>query len=84
MLFSLKVKGYKALMNVFKILDKIIPIPKPTLFTGAGSPIDAAKVISVIMTNHKPINKLAGWFKVPVTLGCLFLPFLPRQALVPR
>ncbi|MCF6252730.1 MAG: iron-containing alcohol dehydrogenase [Methylococcaceae bacterium] len=132
-------------MSVFKILVKIIPIPKPTLFTGAGSslelcsaiaqmgtriilivtdsmlvkiglldeikkslsqhgveyviydgvepdptydqveaglsllkennceailavgggsPLDAAKVISISATNHKPINKLAGWFKV--------------------
>ncbi len=145
MLFSFKVIGYKALMGAFKIAGKIIPIPKPTLFTGAGSslelcaaisqigtkkvllvtdamlvkiglldkikttleqhgveyiiydgikpdptydqidaglsllkqnncdailavgggsPIDAAKVISILATNHKSIQKMAGWFKV--------------------
>ena len=159
MLFSLKVKGYKALMSAFKILGKIIPIPKPTLFTGAGSslelcaaiaqmgtrkvlivtdamlvkiglldnikktldqkgveyviydgikpdptydqveegysllqqndcaailavgggsPIDAAKVISAIATNNKPINKLAGWFKV--RKSCLPLYVIPTTA----
>lgn len=46
MLFSLKVKGYKALMSVFKILGKIIPIPKPTLFTGAGSSLELCAAIA--------------------------------------
>ena len=46
MLFSLKVKGYKALMMVFKLLGKIIPIPKPTLFTGAGSSLELCTAIA--------------------------------------
>jgi alcohol dehydrogenase class IV len=145
MLFSLQVKGYQGLMGALKIAAKVIPMPKPTLFTGVdsslelcdavahvgtkkllivtdamlvklgildkiqkrltenkiefviydgvlpdptydqvekgltvyqknncdailavggGSPIDAAKVIAARATNHRPIKKLAGMFKV--------------------
>jgi len=46
MLFSLKVKGYKALMSALKILGKIIPIPKPTLFTGPGSSLELCAAIA--------------------------------------
>ncbi len=50
MLFSLKVKGYKALMYVFKILGKVIPTPKPTLFTGSGSSLELCSAIAQMGT----------------------------------
>ena len=34
------------------------------LAVGGGSPIDAAKVIAALATNHKPVFKMAGLFKV--------------------
>ena len=42
------------------------------LAVGGGSPMDAAKVISAAATNHKPIRKLAGLFKVRKTPLPLF------------
>lgn len=33
-------------MSVFKILGEIIPIPKPTLFTGAGSSLELCAAIA--------------------------------------
>ncbi|MCK5354249.1 MAG: iron-containing alcohol dehydrogenase, partial [Methyloprofundus sp.] len=33
-------------MSVFKILGKIIPIPKPTLFTGTGSSLELCAAIA--------------------------------------
>ena len=50
MLFSLKVKAYQALMLLFKLLGKIIPIPKPTLFTGAGSSLELCAAIAQMGT----------------------------------
>jgi len=35
--FSLRVKGYKGLMNAYFLLTKIVTLPKPSLFTGPGS-----------------------------------------------
>ena len=35
MLFSLQVKGYQGLMGAMKFAAKVVPMPKPTLFTGA-------------------------------------------------
>ncbi len=40
MLFSLQVKGYKGIIAGFKVLSKVLPIPKPTLFTGPGSSLE--------------------------------------------
>ena len=48
------------------------------LAVGGGSPIDAAKVVSALATNDKPIDKLAGMFKV--RKACLPLYVIPTTA----
>ncbi|PID42147.1 MAG: alcohol dehydrogenase [Proteobacteria bacterium] len=42
------------------------------LAVGGGSPIDCAKVIAARVTNHRPVAKLAGLFKVWTTPAPLF------------
>ena len=48
------------------------------LAVGGGSPIDAAKVIAARATNDKPIEKLAGLFKI--RQECLPLYVIPTTA----
>jgi len=42
------------------------------LAVGGGSPMDAAKVIAALATNHKPASKLEGWLKIRKTPVPLF------------
>lgn len=46
MLFPVKVQYYKGLAKALKIAAAIIPMPKPTLFTGSGSSLDLCSAIS--------------------------------------
>jgi alcohol dehydrogenase class IV len=46
MLFPLQVQYYKGLAKALKIAAAIIPMPKPTLFTGAGSSLELCSAIS--------------------------------------
>jgi len=48
MLFSIKVKFYRLIMNALKLATKILPMPKPTLFTGCGSSIDLCEAIALM------------------------------------
>jgi len=44
-LFSLKVQYYKGLAKALKVAAAVIPMPKPTLFTGSGSSIELCQAI---------------------------------------
>jgi hypothetical protein len=46
MLFPVKVQYYKGLAKALKVAAAIIPMPKPTLFTGAGSSLELCSAIS--------------------------------------
>lgn len=46
MLFPLQVKGYKSIMNVLKGMAMVVPLPKPTLFTGPGSSLELCEAIA--------------------------------------
>ena len=46
MLFPIKVQYYKGLAKALKIAAAVIPMPKPTLFTGAGSSLELCSAIS--------------------------------------
>lgn len=46
----LQLFGYKSYMKALKIAAKIVPMPKPTLFTGADSSIELCEAISLIGT----------------------------------
>jgi len=46
MIFPLQVIAYKGYMNVLKMAAKIIPMPKPTLFTGSGSSLELCEAIA--------------------------------------
>ncbi|UZE96610.1 iron-containing alcohol dehydrogenase [Alkalimarinus alittae] len=50
MLFSLQVKGYQGLMGAMKFAAKVVPMPKPTLFTGVDSSLDLCDAISQMGT----------------------------------
>lgn len=50
MLFSLQVKGYKSLMNVLKGMAMLVPLPKPTLFSGPGSSLELCEAIAQMGT----------------------------------
>jgi len=45
MLFPLKVQYYKGLAKALKVAAAILPMPKPTLFTGADSSLELCKAI---------------------------------------
>ena len=73
MLFSLQVKGYKGIIAGFKVLSKVLPIPKPTLFTGPGSSLELCAsmahmgtkkvlIFMMVFCQTRPMSKL--------TLGC--------------
>lgn len=51
MIFSLQVIAYKGYMNVLKTAAKIIPMPKPTLFTGSGSSLKLCEAIAQMGTS---------------------------------
>ena len=46
MLFPIKVQYYKGLAKALKIAAAVIPMPKPTLFTGAESSLELCSAIS--------------------------------------
>lgn len=46
MLFPLKVQYYKGLAKALKVAAAVIPMPKPTLFTGADSSLELCNAIS--------------------------------------
>lgn len=48
MLFPLQVSAYKGIMRTLKVATKIIPMPKPTLFSGPGSSLDLCDAIAQI------------------------------------
>lgn len=50
MLFSLQVKGYQGLMSALKVAAKVIPMPKPTLFTGVDSSLELCDAIGQMGT----------------------------------
>lgn len=48
MLFTIKVKLYRAIVNSLKLATKLIPMPKPILFNGPGSSLQLCEAISLI------------------------------------
>jgi alcohol dehydrogenase len=50
MLFSLQIKGYQGLMRAMKFAAKILPMPKPILFTGVDSSLELCDAIGQMGT----------------------------------
>ncbi len=48
MLFPIQVQAYKGIVKGFKLASKIIPLPKPTLFTGPGSSLELCDAIAQV------------------------------------
>jgi len=48
MLFAIKVKLYRAIVNSLKLASKVLPMPKPILFNGPGSSLQLCEAISLI------------------------------------
>jgi alcohol dehydrogenase len=67
MLFPIKVQYYKGLTKALKVAAAVIPMPKPTLFTGADSSLELCDAIS-----HLNIKRvLVVTDKVLLELGVL-------------
>jgi alcohol dehydrogenase class IV len=67
MLFPVKVKYYQGLTKVLKVAAALIPMPKPTLFTGSGSSLELCDAISHL--GHKKLLLVSD--KVLVEIGLL-------------
>ena len=50
--FSAKTTAYKTKMKVLKATAKILPFPKPTLFSGPGSSLELCEAIAQMGTNR--------------------------------
>lgn len=50
MLFPLQIKGYKGLMGAMRLAAKVIPMPKPVLFTGVDSSLELCDAIAQMGT----------------------------------
>ena len=50
MLFPLQIKGYQGLMGAMKFAAKVVPMPKPTLFTGVDSSLELCDAIGQMGT----------------------------------
>ena len=50
MLFSLQVKGYKGIMGAMRLAAKVLPMPKPVLFTGSDSSLELCDAIAQMGT----------------------------------
>ena len=67
MLFPVKVQYYKGLTKALKVAAAVIPMPKPTLFSGADSSLELCEAI-----HHLGIKKLLlVTDKVLVEIGLL-------------
>ena len=51
MLFSLKVPYYKGMAKAMKVAAAVVPMPKPTLFSGEGSSLELCQAISQLGYN---------------------------------
>ena len=51
MFFPLKVQYYKGLAKALKVAAAVVPMPKPTLFTGADSSLELCKAIGQLGIN---------------------------------
>lgn len=74
-LFPLQVSAYKGYMKVLKLAAKIIPMPKPTLFTGAGSSLDLCEAMAqmgmkkVLIVSDSVLIKLGLLDAIQTTLS---------------
>jgi len=64
MLFPLQIKGYKGLMSTLKMAAKIVPMPKPVLFTGPGSSLELCEAIAQMETQRVMIVTDAMLMKI--------------------
>ncbi|MCP4413658.1 MAG: iron-containing alcohol dehydrogenase, partial [Gammaproteobacteria bacterium] len=48
MLFAIKIKLYRAIVSSLKLATKLIPMPKPVLFTGSGASQQLCEAISLV------------------------------------
>ncbi|WP_299789426.1 iron-containing alcohol dehydrogenase [uncultured Shewanella sp.] len=52
MVFRLQVAGYKRYMKLLKLAARVIPMPKPTLFTGSGSSLELCEAMALMGTQR--------------------------------
>ncbi len=89
MLFSLKVKGYKAYMGALKVAAKVIPMPKPTLFTGEDSSLELCESIAqmgtkkLLIVTDQMLVKLGLLKKIENTLSNNGVEFVIYDGVLP-
>ncbi len=89
MLFSLQVKGYQGLMGAMKFAAKVVPMPKPTLFTGVDSSLELCDAIGqmgmkkVLIVTDEVLVKLGVLDKIQKKLTENNIEFVIYDGILP-
>jgi len=89
MLFSLKVPYYKSMAKVMKIAAAVVPMPKPTLFTGEDSSLELCQAISqlgykkLLIVTDEVLVKIGLLDKIKARLTELNVAFVIYDGVLP-
>jgi len=89
MLFSLKVPYYKSMAKVMKIAAAIVPMPKPTLFTGEDSSLELCQAISqlgykkLLIVTDEVLVKIGLLDKIKARLSELNVAYVIYDGVLP-
>jgi alcohol dehydrogenase class IV len=89
MLFSLKVPYYKSMAKVMKVAAAIVPMPKPTLFTGKDSSLELCLAISqlgykkLLIVTDEVLVKIGLLDNITARLGELKVDYVIYDGILP-
>jgi len=89
MLFSLKVPYYKSLAKVMKVAAAVVPMPKPTLFTGEDSSLELCTAIGqlgfkkVLIVTDEVLVKIGLLDKIKARLDELNINYVIYDGILP-
>jgi alcohol dehydrogenase len=89
MLFSLKVPYYKGMAKIMKIAAAVVPMPKPTLFTGKDSSLELCQAISqlgykkLLIVTDEVLVKIGLLDKIKARLSELKVEYVIYDGVLP-
>ncbi len=89
MLFPVKVQYYKGMAKALKIAAAVIPMPKPTLFTGADSSLELCEAIAqigikkLLIVSDEVLVSLGLLNKITAKLDELSVSYAVYDAILP-
>jgi alcohol dehydrogenase class IV len=89
MLFPVKVQYYKSMAKALKIAAAVIPMPKPTLFTGADSSLELCEAIAqigikkLLIVSDEVLVSLGLLNKITAKLDELSVSYVVYDAILP-